>query len=84
MSAVVGSNDSEVRSGLSPGGLAVRLVHRGGYDSMLGSYELLASYMAAHGLREGGVSWEHYISDPGEVPETELVTHIYQLVDTGE
>jgi effector-binding domain-containing protein len=38
--------------------------------------------MAAHGLQEGTLSWEHYISDPGETPEQDLVTHIYfQLGD---
>ena len=32
------------------------------------SYEKVAAWMAAHGLAEGPVSWEQYISDPGADP----------------
>jgi effector-binding domain-containing protein len=33
--------------------------------------------MAAHGLREGPVSWEYYISDPLQTSGDDLITHIY-------
>ena len=69
-----------VRAGQSPSGPSVRVVHIGPYDRMAPSYEKLAAYMAANGLREGSVSWEHYISDPGATPEEELITHIYFLI----
>ena len=72
--------EGRIRAGQSPGGRAVRIVHTGPYGEMLGSYERLSSYMAAHGLQEGALSWEHYISDPGETPEQDLVTHIYFLL----
>ena len=74
--------EGRIRSGESPSGRAVRVIHRGPYDRMSPSYEKLAAYMAAHGLKEGRISWEHYISDPGETPPEDLVTHIYYLVDT--
>lgn len=74
--------EGRIQSGQSPSGRAVRVVHRGPYDQMSPSYEKLAAYMAAHGLREGRVSWEHYISDPGETLSEDLITHIYYLVDT--
>lgn len=70
-----------VQAGRSPAGRAVRLVYRGPYDQMGPSYEKLAAYMAAHGLKEGPVSWEHYISDPGVTPTEEVITHIYFLID---
>ena len=70
-----------VRAGKSPSGRAVRVVHRGPYDRMSPSYEKLAAYMAAHGLKEGRVSWEHYISDPGQTPADEIITHIYFLIE---
>ncbi len=69
-----------VQIGLSPSGRAVRFTHIGPYDQMLPAYEKLASYMAANGLDEGPVSWEHYISDPGNTPEAEIITHIYFLI----
>ena len=75
---------SRVRIGQSPSGQAVRAVHRGPYDRMGPTYEQLAAWMAAHGVAEGDVSWEQYISDPGETPPDELVTHIYfQIADDG-
>lgn len=72
--------EGEVRAGFSPSGRAVRVIHRGAYDRMMPTYEKLTAYMAAHGLREGKISWEQYISDPGVTPEDELVTHIYFLL----
>lgn len=76
--------DSQVRAGHSPAGRSVRVVHRGAHDRMGPTYEKLAAWMAAHGLTEGRVSWEQYISDPGETPENELITHIYfRVADDG-
>lgn len=73
-----------VRLGRSPGGRSVRVVHRGAHDRMGPTYEKLAAWMAAHALTEGRVSWEQYISDPGETPEDELITHIYfRIADDG-
>jgi effector-binding domain-containing protein len=67
--------------GQSPSGSAIRVIHRGSYEQMRPAYEKLAAYMSANGLREGPVSWEHYISDPGEVSEENLITNIYFLIE---
>ena len=48
---------------------------------MMPTYEKLAAYMTAHGLSQGSVSWEHYISDPAETSPEELITHVYVLID---
>ena len=69
-----------VQAGQSPSGRAARLIHRGPYRNMTLSYQKLEAYMAAHDLAEGNVSWEHYISDPAETPESDLITHIYFLI----
>lgn len=73
-----------VRVGKSPSGPAVRVIHHGPYDQMSPSYEKLAAYMAINRLKEGRVSWEHYISDPGQTPTSEIITHIYFQIETGE
>ena len=70
-----------IRSGLSPAGPAVRAVHHGEYDQMMPSYEKLAAYMSAHGLSQGKVSWEHYITDPGNTAHQDMITHIYIMLD---
>ena len=66
-----------VRLGQSPAGRCVMAVHYGPHDRMAPTYEKLAAWMAAHGIGEGSVSWEQYISDPGETADSALVTHIY-------
>lgn len=48
---------------------------------MMPSYEKLAAYVLAHGLDQGQVSWEHYISDPGDTNPQDMVTHIYIMLE---
>lgn len=66
-----------VKLGHLPTGRAARIVHVGPYADTPRSYAQLSAWLAAHGLPQGEVSWEHYISDPGETPDAELITHIY-------
>jgi effector-binding domain-containing protein len=70
-----------INSGFSPSGPAVRAVHHGGYDQMMPTYEKLAAYMSAHGLSQGKVSWEHYISDPGRTAHQDMITHVYIMLE---
>lgn len=70
-----------VLAGSSPSGRALRVIHRGPYDLMAPKYEKVTAWMAARGLTEGPVSWEQYISDPGETPADALITHIYFLLE---
>ncbi len=70
-----------INSGLSPSGPAVRAVHHGPYDQMMPTYEKLAAYMSAHGLSQGKVSWEHYISDPGKTAHQDMITHVYIMLE---
>ncbi|NIV21289.1 MAG: hypothetical protein GWN54_12040 [Gammaproteobacteria bacterium] len=84
MAGATPAPEGQVQAGLSPGGPVVRIVHVGPYTTTGESYGLLEAYMAAHGVTQGALSWEHYISDPGVIPADELVTHIYyQVADPG-
>jgi effector-binding domain-containing protein len=74
----------DIRSGKSPAGPAVRAVHHGAYDQMTPSYEKLVAYMSAHGLSQGTVSWEHYISDPGATAPQDMITHVYIMLQSVE
>lgn len=74
----------QVRAGTSPSGSALRVSHRGPYDELPLVYAKLSAYMAAHGIRQGTVSWEHYISDPGSTSPGQTVTHIYLSIDETE
>ena len=73
-----------INSGLSPAGPAVRAVHHGAYDHMMPTYEKLAAYMSAHGLSQGTVSWEHYVTDPGSTEQQDMITHIYIMLGSAE
>ena len=73
---------ANIKSGQSPSGPAVRAVHYGAHDQMMPSYEKLAAYMSAHGLSQGEVSWEHYISDPGNTAYKDMITHIYIMLES--
>lgn len=76
--------DGAVQGGAAPAGRAVRFVHQGPYERMAPAYEQLAAWLAAHGMDEGAVSWEQYITDPAATPEEQLITHVYTLIDTDE
>ncbi|MFP3945095.1 MAG: SRPBCC family protein [Alphaproteobacteria bacterium] len=69
--------DGPVKIGTTYGGKALRAVHTGPYSGLEDSYAKIRAYMAAHRLERNGRTWEHFVTDPGEVPESELVTHIY-------
>ena len=75
---------ASVHRGVSPSGRAIRAIHRGSYSRMRSTYEKLAAYMQAHGLREGTVSWEQYVSDPSQTPEEELLTHIFFMLEADD
>lgn len=70
-----------IKYGRSPSGPAVRAVHHGSYDQMMPTYEKLAAYMSAHGLSQGKVSWEHFVSDPSITAQQDLITHIYIMLE---
>jgi effector-binding domain-containing protein len=73
--------DSPVTVREVPAAKAALLVHKGPYRNLPASYEALGAYVAAHGFKTSGPSWEEYISDPGSVPEDELITHIYMPIE---
>jgi len=70
-----------IRLGYTPSGVAIRAVHVGPYKTLDQTYDKLIAYMAVNRLEQSGVSWEHYVSDPGDTPEDRLVTHVYFMLD---
>jgi effector-binding domain-containing protein len=68
--------DSPVQVKQTYAGKALRVVHKGSYQTMESTYRRLVAYMAAHGYEEASSPWDEYVSDPGKTPEPELVTNI--------
>lgn len=72
--------DSKVQIKQTYGGAALRVVHRGAYHGLAATTEKFMAYAAAHGIEMNGDCWEEFVSDPGNTPEPELITHIYMPI----
>lgn len=73
-------SDKVVASEL-PGGKTAFTVHTGPYETLPKTYEKLKAWLAANGHTIKNVSWEIYISDPGNTKPEELKTEIYMPID---
>lgn len=76
--------NGNIEQGLSPEGPAVRAIHHGAYDQMMPTYAKVFAYISAHGLKQGQVSWEHYITDPESVAQADIITHVYIMLEPPE
>jgi effector-binding domain-containing protein len=70
-----------IKIGHTPSGKAVKAIHQGPHSSLDATYEMITAYVAVQRLNHSGVSWEHYISDPGSTPANQLITHVYFMLD---
>lgn len=68
---------NEVQPSTVGGGEAAFTVHVGPYDTIGQTWEALVAWVAAEGRRPAGPTWEIYVDDPQETPETELRTELY-------
>jgi len=62
------------------GGTVLRIEHLGSYDGLADTYAKIDAYVAAYGIETADRSWSEWVTDPGTVPEEELVTQIYYPV----
>lgn len=66
-----------VKVGETYGGRAVRLTHKGPYSTLSATYDRIHAYTKENNLKEKGVSWEEYVTDPSETPDEEMLTNVY-------
>lgn len=67
---------SPIQIGQTQGGKTVRGVSLGSYSNISVNWEKIKAWVAAHGYEEAGLPTEQYVSDPGDTPEDELITHL--------
>jgi effector-binding domain-containing protein len=67
--------DGEVACSATPGGRALRTVHRGPYHELGKAADALFAWCAAHDIKGAGPSWEVY-GDPVDDP-AQLETTVY-------
>lgn len=61
-------------------GKAVKMIHKGSYQNFEQSYNVLFAYLSQNQLEKNGNPWEDFVTDPGEVEEEDLITHLYQPI----
>jgi effector-binding domain-containing protein len=62
-------------------GRAIKLTHKGPYNTMNETYDRIHAYAKEKGLSEKSVAWEEYVGDPSETPDAELLTNVYIAVE---
>jgi effector-binding domain-containing protein len=67
----------DIAVGQSPGGKALKFVHRGSYDSMDNIYEAITNYLDEKRLEAADVFIEEYETDPVTTPEDQFVVTVY-------
>jgi effector-binding domain-containing protein len=67
----------DIAVGKSPGGRALKFVHRGSYDSMDSTYEAITNFLDERQLDARELFIEEYQTDPITTPEDKLVIDIY-------
>jgi effector-binding domain-containing protein len=70
-------NTTGVRIGRSYAGPVIRVRHVGSYRNLTTTHRKISAYLAALDIERKGAAWESYVSDPGKVPESELLTYVY-------
>ena len=71
-----------VMAGLTPGGPAARVVHKGSYSGIGETYAALEAELKQTGARTTGLTWEISSGVAGNVLDDQLQTEIYvQLLD---
>ena len=67
----------DIETGTSPGGRALKFVHRGSYDSMDTTYEAITNYLDEKRLEAQDLFVEEYATDPVTTPEDKFVVTVY-------
>lgn len=66
-----------VKVGETFSGRVVRLTYKGSPAQITTAYQRIHAYTKENNLKEGTVSWEEYLNDPGETADDELLTNVY-------
>lgn len=61
-------------------GKALKLVYKGPLINIKQQYTIINAYLAQNQLEARGSSWEDYVTDPANVAENDVITHIYQPI----
>jgi effector-binding domain-containing protein len=69
-----------VKIGESPSGKAIKFLHRGSYDEIDSTYDLITAFMDEKGLEQENRYIEEYLTDTAEPDDANLEVDIYVLL----
>lgn len=78
--SAVPAEEGGVKVGQTYSGKVVKLTHKGSYTTLKATYDRIHAYTKENNLKEGSVSWEEYVNDPGETQEEDLLTNVYVVL----
>jgi effector-binding domain-containing protein len=67
----------EIRFGLTPEGRALRFVHKGPYEDVDSTYDMIEVYLEAKGIVVKDPIIEEYVNDPKDASDPELEINIF-------
>jgi effector-binding domain-containing protein len=67
----------DIALGKTPGGRALKFVHRGSYDAMDTTYDAITNFLDEKRLEAKELFIEEYMTDPITTPEDQLVVNVY-------
>jgi AraC family transcriptional regulator len=78
------AGDGEVEAVTLPAGQAACATHVGPYDTLQQTHSAMEVWIEEHGLKAAAMSWEIYVTDPGQVPDPkDWKTEVYWPVSSG-
>ncbi|MHB1111169.1 MAG: GyrI-like domain-containing protein, partial [Devosia sp.] len=69
--------NGDINAGQTPGGHALKAIHRGSYDRLHDTYAAIEAEMKEASMQQSTLMWEIYFGEPGKTPDADLVTEIY-------
>jgi len=69
-----------VKIGASPGGRAIKFLHRGSYDDIDSTYDLITAFLDEKGLESQNRFIEEYLTETTEPDDSNLEADIYVLL----
>lgn len=70
------SSQGDIQASEIPAGKQVSCLHTGPYSKVESAYNAMMDWVPANGHIAAGVSYEFYLNDPEQTPESELLTKI--------
>lgn len=70
-----------VSGDVTPAGEVLHFRHKGPYATLRDDYDLMMQHLKTLGREMGAPAWEVYLNSPDQVPEAELLTDVFMVLN---